>query len=571
MTVQFEGLRADGTKVPAPAWIEASLKLKEGRDPLGLQTTTQDRLMPVLLPGILELSRRARYFSFHAFLLAEYRDRHLAADGNTLSAFIKRREWEYGLAVLRCPRDCGSSPVGARKLGGLAMGPGPYGRGESVESAFGGYGLYYRSPMAEFGIVARTGTMLGGRPIPIDVLYDTDRARRLASTFKSAVEHTAYYQRVMWTADDLPADVIDEYAHVACLCRLRELPEERDAVHAALFGTDAPDAEVLSTVVGADSELLGVDDGPTAVGEVFSQAGVRQRRLSVGHYLSLLDADPSVVASETAYRDALWSPSAPRSDAHAAVAGQWAALIAKDVWQEALCSVWSEFCRAGLARTRDLGRGLTWDEVRRVAAGLAAGQPDLHPSSLTTALAAQLTAGTLAVPDADGTDVDVATAPLDDLRRLTSQLDTASSGLVMLLELARRMEGRAGDGWQKAAGIRSGWQPSIAGVTAALGSHLADSPTVADTLWWLVSRFVIPVHERIAYSKLPERTFRFRWEDGLLRFYDHGVGRFPLAAVRNAPLASLTWDLGLWRETDDDKRPATLTARGMRFVEEVLG
>lgn len=31
--------------------------------------------MPLLLPGIPELSRRARYFSFHAFLLAEYRDR----------------------------------------------------------------------------------------------------------------------------------------------------------------------------------------------------------------------------------------------------------------------------------------------------------------------------------------------------------------------------------------------------------------------------------------------------------------------------------------------------------------
>ncbi|MFF4254542.1 hypothetical protein ACFY1L_25385 [Streptomyces sp. NPDC001663] len=528
--------------MPAPAWIEASLKLKEGRDPLGLQTTTQDRLLPVLLPGILELSRRARYFSFHAFLLAEYRDRHRAADSNTLSAFIKRREWEYGLAVLHCPRDCRSSPVGARKLSGPAMGPGPYARGESVESPFGGYGLYYRSPLAEFGIVARAGTLLGGRPIPIDVLYDTDRARRLADTFKSAVEHTAYYRRAMWTTDDLPTDVIDEYAQAACLCRLRELPQERDAVHAALFGTDTPDAEA-----------------------------VRQRRLSVGHYLSLLDADPCVVTSEAAYRNAMWSPPTPRSDAHAVVAGEWAALMAKDVWQEALCSVWSELCRVGLARTRELGRGLTWDETRMVAAGLTAGQPELDPTSLTTALAAQLAAGTLEVSDIDGTHVNVTTAPLDDLRRLTDRLDTATSGLVVLLELARRMDGRTGDGWQKAAAIRSGWQPSIAAVTAGLRTHLAESPTVVDTLWWLVSRFVIPVHERIAYSKLPEITFRFRWEDGLLRFYDHGVGRFPLAAVRNAPLASLTWDLGLWSEADDERRPATLTARGKRFVEEVLG
>jgi hypothetical protein len=42
----------DGRKVPVPAWIAASLEVNEGRDPLGLQTTTQDRLMPLLLPGV---------------------------------------------------------------------------------------------------------------------------------------------------------------------------------------------------------------------------------------------------------------------------------------------------------------------------------------------------------------------------------------------------------------------------------------------------------------------------------------------------------------------------------------
>src|ERR1022692_277581 len=130
---------AGGTKVPVPAWIAASLEVKEGRDPLGLQTTTQDRLMPLLLPGILELSRRARYFSFHAFLLAEYRERRLPADSKPLWAFIKRREWEYGLAAQRCPR-CDSSPVGARRLGSRALGAGPFERGESVESPLGATG-----------------------------------------------------------------------------------------------------------------------------------------------------------------------------------------------------------------------------------------------------------------------------------------------------------------------------------------------------------------------------------------------------------------------------------------------
>lgn len=569
MSVRSERLADPEGRSATPAWISASLEVNEGRDPLGFQTTTQDRLMPVLLPGILELSRRARYFSFHAFLLAEYRDRRRQADAKSLSEFIKRREWEFGLAVQRCPRGCGSSPVGARRLGGLSQGPGPFTRGESVESAFGGYGLYYRSPMVELGVVAKAGTLLGGQPIPIDVLHDSDRARRLASTFKAAIEGTAYYKREMWTADDLTADVIDEYAEAACLCRLRELTDERAAVHDALFGTDPPAAGLVVGIDGEVSEPSDADGRPSERASL-SDAGALQRRRSVGHYLALVEGDPKVVASQAAYREGLWSPPQARSAGHALVAGQWAALIAKDVWQEAVCSVWSEFCRAGLARTRDLGRGLTWGETRELAAGLIEGPPALDPATRTDALAAKLVAESLVVGDSDDGEVNVALAPMDSLRRLTRRCDSAASGLVVLLELARRMEGRSGIGWEQAAHVASGWQPSIAAVAAGLRTHLGEDPTVTDTLWWLASRFVIPVHERIAYSKLPEFTFRFRWEDGLLRFYDHGMGRFPLAAIRNEPLASLTWDLGLWDQTDDEDRSGTLTARGAVFTAEAL-
>ncbi len=84
-----------------------------------------------------------------------------------------------------------------------------------------------------------------------------------------------------------------------------------------------------------------------------------------------------------------------------------------------------------------------------------------------------------------------------------------------------------------------------------------------------MNRFVINVHERIAYSKLPEDTFRFRWEDGSVRFFDNGTGRFPLAAIRNEPLALITQDLSFWDRDDDDL--ARLTDRGSAFVDEVFG
>ena len=345
MTVADQELTPSG--VGPPRWVAASLEVKEGRDPLGLQTTTQDRLMPQLLPGILELSRRARYFSFHAYLLDKYRELRLPADGNSLSTFIKAREWEYGLAVLNCPHGCGSGPVGAQSLRGLVnhQDP-PYPRGQSVESPFGGYGLYYRSPLAELGIVARAGTLLGDTPITVDVLYDTDRDRRLASTFRDAVAATEYARTWMLNTDPIPLDVLVEYARVACLCQLRERPAERAAVHDALFGED-PDARSVAPAPIAHFEDVSpaTEDGAAALATVAPGAAVTQRRRSVAHYLTLIDDNPRVVEDEGAYREALWSPTSYRSVDHERVAGQWAGLVAKDVWQDALCSVWSEFCR----------------------------------------------------------------------------------------------------------------------------------------------------------------------------------------------------------------------------------
>lgn len=45
---------------PLIEWVTPALTMKRGRDPLGLQTITLDRVMPGLLPGVLALSQRAR-------------------------------------------------------------------------------------------------------------------------------------------------------------------------------------------------------------------------------------------------------------------------------------------------------------------------------------------------------------------------------------------------------------------------------------------------------------------------------------------------------------------------------
>ncbi len=100
------------------------------------------------------------------------------------------------------------------------------------------YGLYYRSPLAEFGIVARAGTLLGDLPITVDVLTESDCAAHMAAGFRSAVEATEYFQRWMLSTDPLPAEILRDYAEVACLCRLPYLTDERDAVREAFFDGD---------------------------------------------------------------------------------------------------------------------------------------------------------------------------------------------------------------------------------------------------------------------------------------------------------------------------------------------
>jgi hypothetical protein len=301
-----------------------------------------------------------------------------------------------------------------------------------------------------------------------------------------------------------------------------------------------------------------------------------QRRRSVAHYLTLIDADPRVVHNESVYREAMWSQPTYRFADHERVAGLWSGLIAKDVWQDALCSIWSSFCRAGVAESRAIDDGLTWDLVRTIARSLVGGPPRLSVDLPTAELIARIAAGNITF---DGIAAPVRDATLETLRAATEGLNTATSGLVVILELHRRARSRTDPGWVASSAARSAWQPSLASVLAELDTHLAELPTVADTLWWIVHRFVIGVHERIAYSKLPEHTFRFRWEDGRVRFFDNGTGRFPLAAIRNEPLAQLTFDLGFWEgatpgnagDGDDNRdEAAALTERGQAFVAETF-
>ena len=106
--------------------------------------------------------------------------------------------------------------------------------------------------------------------------------------------------------------------------------------------------------------------------------------------------------------------------------------------------------------------------------------------------------------------------------RLTSQRSVLSGLATLLLVRANCPDPNEVDPARLEFGNIDGeWQPSLLRTLRYLDEHLGDDPTVSDTLRWLFDHFVVRVHQRIGYSKLPDFTFRFRWEVDRLRFYAH--------------------------------------------------
>ena len=535
---------------PLAEWLERSLQDTAGRDPLGFNTITLDRILPQLLPGILQLSERARYFSIYSWMLWQFAERKRPATGDELDRFIRRREFELCLAMKLCKHCEVASAIGSLSAGPrVSAGDDPFQRGTSIQSSKGGFGLYYRSPLVELGAVAHVGTPLGveSTPTPIEVLRTDDpRVGPLAQCFHAALEGTAYFDKFERTSDPIPRAVLEDLAERVCLCRLPFREGERNAVRALMFEPAGDSADIV--------------------------AACDARRRGFALFLSLLDDDAGVAYDTGRFRLGLVSRFAADSNANDAL-GQtvaaWSALAMKEFIQESICSMWTHFCRTGV---HEYGRdGITDDELRAMIHGLADGA-ELALDGVSLAFSAHEPASGVQVRlAAAGRDLD-----WEAIRTWTASFDTANTGLAALLILANRVPDpkTVHPLWGEIAGRRSEHQDGLLGVVSLLRHRLMAEPTVAELLEWLIRRFIIGPHEVIAYSKLPEATFRFSWaEDGRLHFFTPGTGgldRFSPSDDRRQTMSTLSEDLGYWQHDPDEDR-ARLTTDGHQLVSEVFG
>ena len=443
---------------------EPSLNDTAGKDPLGLNTITLDRVLPRLVPGILQIAERARYFSIYPWMLWQFQERKRPPTPDQLDKFIRRREYELCLAMKLCDQCDVWSAIGAKKAGPrVTAGDDVFQRGVSIDTQKGGFGLYYRSPLTDFGAIAPVGTPLGEdqRPTPIEVLMREDeRAEAVALAFHEAIKDTEYFKTYDKSTDPIPRPVLEELARSVCLCRLPDRHEERDAIRALMF---EPASE-------------------------YAIEACEARRRAFALLLSLMDGTPDVSDHDgdlwRSVIDRFLRDPTDESVMGRTVAG-WAALAMKECAQDALCSIWTDFCRTGF-QSQGL-HGLTRAELGGMIRGLAGAGVEVGGSDLA--------------PDPDDASEVLAAGAVEaakeqgweDVRDWAAEQDSAMAGLVALLILADRLPDPAGVHplWREVAQQRSAHQDGLLDMLTLVRGRLATNPTVSELLGWVVQRFLI--------------------------------------------------------------------------------
>lgn len=222
-----------------PRWIERIFVEETGEDFLGLRSV-QANITGYLLPGIITITPRARYYSFYSWLLFEYQEQH--PPGMSLANFIKRREQIFALANLAFDSYKGYGDRTAGMIGTIKIRQHVRDHGEKdhvplsvdnyIISTFGGYGQY-SAVMNALGLIKESEEA----DIDIDLL---PKSRKMADAFRDSIKGTQYYQHrgEYDTATFIPMNLLQEYGEK---CYLSGLAHAADAspVLEALFGFDA--------------------------------------------------------------------------------------------------------------------------------------------------------------------------------------------------------------------------------------------------------------------------------------------------------------------------------------------
>ena len=531
-----------------PYWTEKMYRPGGGQDHLGLGSVVTDQILPRLSPGINVLTIHPRYWSFYAFVLSEFWERDLPRTRTALRDWYRPLECIYSVACSLCENpDHYGSPIGTRRVRGVvdAQPDGFDPQFDYMDSAMGGYGLYYATVMQAIDLVRLADAQLG---LPVDAV--TPEGQVVAGAFRSVIADTEYYRDWIDRHDEeVPYEVVAEYGELACFCRLRD-----------------------------DSAL----DRPLLV-DAFLHHGspveAEARRHTLRMFCELADQSESSPVDAASFRRLVYygaDYAAEGSDAGARfvpptslvrTARKWRLYQAREYFNAAINEMWRRLSYWGHARD-----GGIYPVPR---ADLIASIGEIDFDGFAESIGVNLPPGglTAKTPYRDLLEWVVAagsvTGQIDDRWNLDCDLtedriiewlgygrqvtDHGPEMLAAALTLATLVAARL---WPPELGLAepTDWFPVLAGGQDRLGlqrfidalrARIDANETIGDITRWLTFEYVIAQHERVATAKLPTTgdTFRFRPEAGRLRFFPKDA-RVGMNDSRFNALATVVHELG---------------------------
>ena len=507
-----------------PYWTEKMYKPGGGQDHLGVGSVVTDRILPRLSPGINVLTIHPRYWSFYAFVLSEFWKRDFSRTKAAFQAWYRPLECIYSVACSLCENtDHYGTPIGTRRISGVVAAE-PSGfdpQFDYMETAMGGYGLYYASVMQAVGLVALADPRLG---LPVDTV--TPEGQAVADAFRAVIANTEYYRNWIERHDEeVPYDVVAEYGDLACFCRLREESAlDRPLLVDAFLHHGSP------VEAGARRQTLRI------FCELADQTEASRVDASSFRRLVYYGADHP---SEDSVSGATFVPPAPL----VRTARKWRLYQAREYFNASVNEMWRRLSCWGLARDGDFYPVPMADVLASVDAmdfdGFAESVGvELPPGGLTVfSPYRDLLDWVMAVGDVTGWlddrwDLDCDLTEDRIIEWLSYRQRAAEHGpdvLAAALTLATFVAARL---WRPELALiePADWFPVREGGRDRLGlqrfidalrTKVDENTTIGEIARWLTLDYVIKQHERVATAKLPTTgdTFRFRREAGRLRFF----------------------------------------------------
>ncbi len=516
MVVKVASIEFDVPGAPGPFWTEKLYRPSGGQDHLGLGSVSSDRILRLLVPGINVLTVHPRYWSFYSFVLDEFWRRRLTRTRRSFASFYRPCEAIYAVATHLCDRREHDLHGPMRGVVGTDKAR-PYVGGEPgefdplypyMDSDLGGYGLYYGTTMAATGLVIPALPDVG---VPFD--WPTPDGQRAAAAFREAIVDTVYYREYFGHPDrPVPASVALEYARAGCLCQL-----QTDA---------APDRPLLRDVFcyGGDPEEAAL------------------RRATLRFLLDLSLATEGVPISQDTFRPLIYFRELgsgllyrPRAGVER-TARRWRLYQAREYYSLALNRLWVLLCGWGAEHSAAGAVSVpaadwwAWLDTA-LDFGPVARQLGIADPGVTGSTPLADLAGWLAVSAGTGTGIDdvwprdsaVTEDRLAGWRASSASDSRVAAAMIALLLLVRERVGLPA----QQARIGTDIDILAAGGTERLAMTwffdrarraVMAGATVGEFARSMVLDFVIRQHERVAMSKLPEDTFRFRRDGDRLRF-----------------------------------------------------